>query len=72
MACLSDSVFNIAMVGEPVICKISLTTEDDLATVSQMKAQWIAGIKPWKNLNRGVDSATGCSNFQTANLFKKF
>lgn len=41
-------MLNIAMVGKPVICKISLTTEDNLAIISQIKAQLIAGIKPWE------------------------
>lgn len=59
------------MVGEPVICKVSLRTEDNLAVVSQIKLQLISGIKPWKNLNRVVESATARSNFQRANLFKK-
>lgn len=59
------------MAGEPVMCEISLTTEDDLAVVSQIRAQLIEGMKLWKNLSRVVESATVCRNFQMANLFKQ-
>lgn len=38
-------MLNIAMPGEPVVCEISLTTEHDLAVVSQIKAQLIEGMK---------------------------